>query len=113
MHEYSVVQALLGQVERAAAARGATSVHRVRISVGELCGVEPALLATAWTTFRERTICAEAELDLQAVQARWACPRCELTVERGAFLRCTECGGPARLVQGDELTLERLELEVP
>jgi hydrogenase nickel incorporation protein HypA/HybF len=113
MHEYSVVQALIGRVEKEAAARGATSVHRLRVSLGELSGVEPELLTTAYNTFRERTICASAELDLRRVEARWACARCELAISRGAPLRCTICGDPARLVHGDELVLESIDMEVP
>ena len=113
MHEYSVVQALIERVEAEASARGATSVHKVRISLGELAGVDPELLTTAYELFRERTICADAPLEVQAVAARWACPRCELSVSRGKTLVCDNCGGPARLLQGDELLLESIELELP
>ncbi|HUJ26530.1 MAG TPA: hydrogenase maturation nickel metallochaperone HypA [Myxococcales bacterium] len=113
MHEYSVVQALIGRVEREAAARGATQVHKLRVSLGELSGVEPALLATAYETFKARTICADAVLDLRKVEAAWACKRCEMAISRGAPLRCTICGEPARLLHGDELVLESIDMEVP
>ena len=113
MHEYSVVQALLARVETAARAKGATRVHKLRVSLGELAGVEPELFLTAYETFRERTICADAPLELQRIAAQWGCPRCELGIARGTALRCTSCGGPARLLQGDELVLESIELEVP
>ena len=112
MHEYSVVQALIGLVEAEAHKRKATGVHALRVGLGELAGVEPALLLTAYETFRERTICAGARLDLRAIAAQWACPRCELPILRGARLQCTGCGSPARLVQGDELVLESIEMEV-
>jgi hydrogenase nickel incorporation protein HypA/HybF len=113
LHEYSVVQALIGRVEKEAAARGATSVHGLRVSLGELSGVEPELLTTAYNTFRERTICAGADLVLRRVEAAWACPRCEIAISRGAALRCTICSQPARLVHGDELILESIDMEVP
>jgi hydrogenase nickel incorporation protein HypA/HybF len=113
MHEYSVVQALLARVETAARARGATRVHKLRVSLGELAGVEPDLFLTAYEAFRERTICAGAPLELQKIAASWGCPRCELSIARGTALRCTRCGAPARLLQGDELVLESLDLEVP
>ena len=112
MHEYSVVQALIGLVEVEAHKRNASAVHRLRVGLGELSGVEPSLLATAYETFRERTICAGAELDLRAIPAQWACPRCELPIARGALLQCSLCGGPARLLHGDELVLESIEMEV-
>lgn len=113
MHEYSVVQALLERVQAEARAQGACAVVRVHVALGELAGVDPALLRTAYDVFRERTICAQAELRLRHVEARWECPRCGTAAARGSMLRCARCEAPARLVQGDELLLERVELEVP
>ena len=113
VHEYSIVQALIGRVEAEASARGATAVHLLRVSLGELSGVDPTLLATAYQTFREHTVCSDAELDLRSVPARWACPRCESSIARGQPLQCGICGRPARLVQGDELILESIQMEVP
>lgn len=112
MHEYSVVQALIDLVEVEARKRNATAVHSLRVGLGELSGVEPTLLATAYETFRDHTICAGAALDLRAIPAQWACPRCQLSIARGALLQCNNCGGPARLVQGDELVLESIDMEV-
>ena len=113
MHEYSIVQALLDRVEAEAHLRQATAVHRLTVSVGELSGVEVDLLMTAYSTFRERTICEQAELEVQRVSARWECPRCRSTIARGAQLRCAMCAGPAMLVAGGEIMLDRIELEVP
>jgi len=113
MHEYSIVQALLGRVADEARRHGARSVHRLTVTVGELSGVETALLATAYDIFRERTICAGAPLEIRTVKARWECPSCGRARPRGAVLSCAACGHPARLVEGDEIVLERVELEVP
>ena len=113
MHEYAIVQALFERVNAEARARGATGVHRLSVRIGELSGVEAELLSTAYDTFRERTICAGAELDLQVVPARWACPDCGSAIARGAVLACPSCAMPARLVQGDEILLDRIEMEVP
>lgn len=114
MHEYALVQALFGQIDGEAARRGATAVHRVRVRVGELAGVEHDLFRTAFETFRQGTLCAGADLDLEVVPASWTCPRCRRPLERGGILRCPDCGGPARLSDGaDALFLETLEMEVP
>ena len=40
-------------------------------------------LTTAYATFRERTICERAELDVQMVAARWECPGCGSAIGRG------------------------------
>ena len=113
MHEYSIVQSLLDAVRAEGEARGATSVTRLRVGLGELSGVDPELLTSAWEAFRERTICANAGLELGRVEARWQCPLCDSRIPRGHPLQCVNCHRPARLVQGDELTLESVDLEVP
>jgi hydrogenase nickel incorporation protein HypA/HybF len=112
MHEYSIVQALVERVEAEARLRRAAGVHRLAIRIGELSGVDVELLTTAFATFRERTICENAELDVQSIPARWECPECRDEV-RESFLRCVRCGSPARLATGDEIMLDRIELEVP
>jgi hydrogenase nickel incorporation protein HypA/HybF len=112
MHEYSIVQALMERVEAEARARHAAAVHRLSIRIGELSGVDVGLLTTAFTTFRERTICERAELDVQSIPARWECPDCGEEVRAGTVLRCVRCGSPARLATGDEIVLDRIELEV-
>jgi hydrogenase nickel incorporation protein HypA/HybF len=112
MHEYGIVESLLDRVDTEAAARSATSVRRLHVRIGELAGVDTELLATAFETFR-RGLCAGAELRIVEVSATWVCPRCGAPLERGAVLRCPTCCVPARLEGGDEILLERIEMEVP
>jgi hydrogenase nickel incorporation protein HypA/HybF len=112
MHEYSIVQALLERVEAEARVRHAAAVHRLSVRIGELSGVDVGLLTTAYMTFRERTICQGAELDVRSVPARWECPECREEVRAGTMLRCVRCGAPARLSCGDEIVLDRIEMEV-
>jgi len=113
MHEYSIVQALVERVGAEARARKAMGVHRLSIRVGELSGVDVELLTTAYETFRERTICEGAPLDVRTIPARWECPACGRAIPRGERLACPACALPARLAEGDEITLDRIELEVP
>lgn len=112
MHEYSIVAALIDQVEKHARAQGATGVHRLHVDIGELAGVELDLLTTAYDTFREGTVCANAELEITPVPARWRCRGCGRALATGAILRCTDCGQPAHMTQGDEIILSRIEMEV-
>lgn len=114
MHEYSLVESLVRNVERLVRERRALSVHRVVVSVGELAGVDPELFRTAYETFRAGTVCAPAALELRTLPARWACPGCGREIARGEVLACDACGIPARLAPGgDELRLETVEMEVP
>ena len=111
MHEYSIVQALLERVSAVAHQHGATRVHRVRVSIGELAGVEVELLRTAYETIRHQTMCEGAELEVRRVDARWECRACSTAIPSGAPLRCTACGQPARLTSGDEIMLDQIEME--
>ena len=113
MHEYSIVQALVERVDAEVRARQAIAVHRLSVRIGELSGVEVELLTTAYATFRERTVCERAELDVRIVPARWECPNCGHRIGRGDLLRCRLCDVPARLAEGDEIMLDRIEMEVP
>jgi hydrogenase nickel incorporation protein HypA/HybF len=114
MHEYSLVEALIGRVEAEVRKRGALKVHGLSVRVGELAGVDPELLQTAYDTFRAGTVCAEAPLTLRKVAASWTCPGCRAPIARGEVLTCRACGLPAKLDEGaGDLTLDGIDLEVP
>jgi hydrogenase nickel incorporation protein HypA/HybF len=112
MHEYSIALSLLEQIDVQAGRHRATAVHRVRIRIGELAGIDPDLLQTAYQIVREGTVCSAAPLEIESVLARWVCRACGRAVVAGSILQCEACGQPARLAAGDEILLERLELEV-
>lgn len=111
MHEYSIVQALMSQVEAEARKHNAAVVDKIQIKIGELAGVEVDLLRTAFETFRDRSICARAKLEIEVVPAEWSCPSCRELFEAGARLQCPVCQQPARLLNGDEIVLQRIEME--
>ena len=114
MHEYSLVQSLVGRVEALAQERKATAIHRVVVSVGELAGLDPELFQTAYDTFRAGTLCERAPMELVRIPASWSCPGCGQGIAKGEVLTCASCGLPARLSAGaDEIRLETVEMEVP
>ncbi len=112
MHEYSIISALVDQVAVQASRHPGAKVRRVHVAIGELAGVELQLLATAFETFRATTICADSELAIESRPARWVCPKCKTPIPRGAKLRCDPCESPARLDGGDEIMLQRIEMEM-
>jgi hydrogenase nickel incorporation protein HypA/HybF len=124
MHEYSIVQSLVDSVEKAVLRPlcgekryhkedEEDEVRRIVVRIGELSGVDCELLATAYEVFRAGTICENATMTIDRIPARWACPKCDRDIPRGAVLRCAECNEPAQLASGDELILQRIEMEVP
>jgi hydrogenase nickel incorporation protein HypA/HybF len=113
MHEYSLVQALLQRVAEEARARRAVAVRRVTVRIGPLAGVERRLFATAFRLSRADGLCDAAELVIAGDEAAWRCAVCGADLPAGAGTACPTCGMPAVLAGGDELTLERIEMEVP
>ncbi len=113
MHEYSLMTALMDRVEEEAAAHRALAVHRVRVRIGELSGVEPELLESAFEIVRAGTVCASAVLEVERIPARWECSACRRPLGAGERLHCAACGAPAALAAGDEILLGQVELEVP
>ncbi|WP_456485475.1 hydrogenase/urease nickel incorporation protein HypA [Hydrogenimonas sp.] len=112
MHEYSIVQALLEQCDQHAKANDADKVTKVVIKIGILSGVEPHLLQTAFDTFKEETVCREAELEIIHQPVVIYCNTCkkEFTLEKQEYV-CPACGGNnARVVDGEEMYLMRLEM---
>jgi len=112
MHEYSLVSAMVDRVEREARLRNAVAVHSLAVRIGAVAGVEPELFASAFTLCRQGVL-ANAHLEIRRAEAAWACPDCGREIAAGSVLRCQACGAPARLVAGDEILLERIEMEVP
>ena len=115
MHELSVCQALLTQVEGVARNNGATSVNEIHVAVGPLSGVEPTLLERAFTLARAGTVAAQATLVLTTPPLRVRCTQCEAQSDVSLpDLRCGACGHwQTRVVSGDALMLLSVALERP
>jgi hydrogenase nickel incorporation protein HypA/HybF len=115
VHELSICQALLRQVTQVAEGRGAGVVESITIEVGPLCGVEPALLATAFGILRAGGCAAQAALVIEETGVTVGCTSCGAQSQAAPNrLTCAACGGfRTRIVAGDELRLRRVELRAP
>ena len=111
MHEYSIAMSLRRMVEEHAATARARRVVRVEVRIGDAAGVERELLATAWEQVREGGVTDGAELRIIPVPTRWICGLCRTPVAADGPLRCTACDVGAILDGGDDLFLDRLEVE--
>ncbi|MGE5124852.1 MAG: hydrogenase maturation nickel metallochaperone HypA [Betaproteobacteria bacterium] len=112
MHEYSLVSAMVERVLQEAREREAVSVSRLAVRIGSLSGVEPELFASAFTLVRQGLL-ENTALDIRRSEAQWACPGCGGAIAEGGPLRCRACELPAKLLAGDEILLEQIEMEVP
>jgi Zn finger protein HypA/HybF involved in hydrogenase expression len=112
MHEASLCDALFDQVDASIAPHRGATVRRVHVAIGALAGVDPELFAIAFGALREARH-PHAELALTHVEARWQCLNCEDIHRPGAPLTCPHCKLPLDLTAGGDMTLMRIELELP
>ena len=112
MHELSLCQNIIDQLQDLAQQHGAVAVARVEVQVGVLSGVEAQLLEQAFPFAAADTIAADARLVTEVVQPRVACAACgQESAASASDLRCPACGSEqTRLVRGRELILARVEL---
>jgi hydrogenase nickel incorporation protein HypA/HybF len=113
MHELSVCNALLEQVERVARSHRAEAVSRIVLRIGPLSGIEPQLLHRAWPLAAEGTLAGAAELVVEPADVVVHCLQCKVeSVVPANALLCRICGDfRTRLVSGDEMILQRVELD--
>jgi len=112
MHELALCQALIAQVEAVARRHRADGVASVRLLVGPLSGIEPALLQSAFPLAVAGTAVEGAVLSIERSVVHVTCERCGAQSEAlPNRLLCAACGDwHTRVVSGDELTLAGVEL---
>jgi hydrogenase nickel incorporation protein HypA/HybF len=113
MHEYSIVDSLLQLAEEHAIKNNATKVTKLEIKIGVLSGVEPDLLKTAFDTFKEGTMCENAEFIMKIQPVVVRCKKCgfEGELKKDEYL-CPHCkSGELEIIDGEDMYLMSMELE--
>ena len=111
MHELSVCQNLVMQVERIAREQNAR-VSSITIKIGPLSGVEAALVEQAYPLAVAGTCLSAARLIIDSLPVRVHCRICKQdTVAAPNRMLCAHCGDwRTELLSGDELLLSSVEL---
>ncbi|MFH1303278.1 MAG: hydrogenase maturation nickel metallochaperone HypA [Planctomycetota bacterium] len=107
MHERSLVQNLLRQVEQIVVEQGGGQVAEIRVQAGDLSGVEPLLFQMAFDDMAPAVFSADCQLALEVVPVTAVCSQCDHRFEIVDFqFRCPACqAGSVRVIQGDEVKL--------
>jgi len=114
MHEYSIVQSLIDLADENAKKNNAKKVIKLEIKVGVLSGVEIPLLQTAFDTFKEDTICHDAEFIIVSQPIVVKCKECkkENQLEKNEYY-CPNCNSQnLEVLDGEEMYLMSLELDI-
>jgi hydrogenase nickel incorporation protein HypA/HybF len=114
MHELSIVASLFEILEAKARENQATKIVRVRLRVGKLAGVVPEFLQTAFDSYKQDTIAAESQLEIEEVALKMRCRECTAEIEKEDFvLVCPSCGSTdLEILEGMELLLDKIDLEI-
>jgi len=92
----------------------AKSVSKVVVKIGKMSGIEPHLLKIAFDTFKEKTICENADLEMVIQDVIAKCEDCqnEFSIEDYRFV-CPECQSfNLKIIDGEDMYLMSLELEI-
>jgi len=113
MHELSIAQSLIDLLSEQLADEPAARVAVVHLKIGELSGVVPAALSSAFAIARQGTALDGAELKIESVAPRIWCDRCD-TEQPAVSLQnmaCVVCGQPSADVRtGRELEVTQMEI---
>jgi hydrogenase nickel incorporation protein HypA/HybF len=92
-------------------------VSLVKIRMGELCGVAPLALKSAFSSVIIGTPLQNCRLEIEPVEAVAFCPHChcDQTIGNIREMKCPVCGRHTnRVVHGRELEIESIEtIDVP
>jgi len=113
MHEYSIVQALMEQVEALVEENSAKEVVKVIVKIGVMSGVEPHLLEIAFNTFKEKTVCEKAEFIMNIQPLTILCEACQNQSElEKPHYCCPSCESlNVKVVDGEDMFLMSLEMQ--
>jgi hydrogenase nickel incorporation protein HypA/HybF len=113
MHEISIAESIVGIAEAGARARNALSIRLIGIRLGEFTNIVPEALEFAFEIARQGTIAARAQLEIEMVPMTLFCVVCEAETQPagGVCLICAQCGFPLKIVAGEEMQIEYIDID--
>ena len=112
MHEVGLMQSAVEMSVAEAARRGARRVHRIKLRVGVLAGVEADALEFAFEVVTGGTPAEGARLEVDHVPVVCFCEACQVEFRPPTWVfECSRCGRMSDDIrQGRELELASLEV---
>lgn len=112
MHEAGIAADILEIAKSQSALLGGARVTEVTVRVGDMSGVVPEALEFAFEALREDET-SGAVLVIKKIAVLAKCESCGTESRPGAdlVLWCEGCGKPLKVLEGEELMVESIELE--
>jgi hydrogenase nickel incorporation protein HypA/HybF len=115
MHELSIALSIVERVEEELRRQGDARVCSVHVRIGPLSGVVPDALSFSYEVACQGTVLEGSQLHIRKVPVRVWCDNCAVETDAVSihYLHCPQCRGSGRVVSGDEMELETIELKDP
>jgi hydrogenase nickel incorporation protein HypA/HybF len=114
MYELNLAEELYCTARERADESGAVELEMVRVDVGELSGVDPHLLRSAWKFVTSESADQNCGLQIVVVPGRQVCPQCGAGSERGSRSypsSCERCKCHMRVEEGGEVRLLEIRFQ--
>jgi len=119
VHELSFAQSVLDSILEEAEKHNAKNVKSVEIEMGDLALITAKELESALEMIVDGTIADGMEVEIKKIPVRVRCDKGhenEIKVERDHHhmmpaLKCPECGGSVKVLQGQECILKKIIAE--
>ena len=115
MHELSLAQEMVEQLEDAAQREKAQRILHVVAAIGPYSGVEPDAFEFAFPFAAEGTLAEGAKLTVQVCPVSVVCHACGASSNPDpAYLACSRCTSTdVEITGGCEFLVKSIELEIP
>jgi hydrogenase nickel incorporation protein HypA/HybF len=112
MHELSICQQMINQVNEIALQHQASAIQSITLQIGPLSGIESSLLIQAFPFAAAQTMAENAELIIEELPVIIQCNQCgSKTSTMPNKLVCSQCGDHhTQLLSGDEMLLANVEI---
>ncbi len=108
MYELSVAQELYAVARARADEMEVRELESVRVAVGELAGVTPELLRSAWNFVTAESADENSHIEIDSRTGRQVCPQCGARPARDVLAypaHCERCKCHMRVESGDQIEL--------
>jgi len=113
MHELSIIQSMIPQIEEFLVQGNYKKVNKILLEVGVMSGVVQDALEFAYDICVKGTAIEGSELSIRMVPVTASCEKCFLKFEVQDYsYACPQCNGTdLKLLTGNELTIKEIEVE--
>jgi hydrogenase nickel incorporation protein HypA/HybF len=113
MREISIAESIIDIAEAKAREQNSLCVQAIKIRLGEFTTVAREALEFAFEVVRQGTLADHARLEIEIVPMVVDCVLCGPIADpiREICLICPQCGLPLKIVSGEELQVEYIEIQ--